>query len=1112
MINVYELKQKAEVLFKDGKFIDAIKVYDEIIVSYPDYKDHYIHIANCYKALKDDINADKYYNLSVTATKIYYYDTKLILNSIAYFYNKGDFETAFKEAEFTLKNMYYYIPLEFNKYYLYCLEKLNKKDELIEKLTPFYKINPTITYFKDLYEKYKNDIEEFLINYRKDHSYEESLFNAFKYYKQPQIQNELDYLLQITDDYIPSANYYVYDYITAGILNNHIYPDDELFKRYVKMNKTKEDEYHKKHKNSEYNYTVYYLEKPFERYFEYTKESYLHFEKMLINFGFGEFAFTQFMFINNTANESVLNLIKELCYPKFKAELKNTYIFLGNKLEGAKFLLNLDKKYFGEYIEKETMKVFNYEYFQIVNVINDEKYLKKYITTNLPDIFNLYPYQGKFTEEEITDFTEFFKTGVFGEKSKKIIEYFNKLIYDNYYGFYGVFIKNLSNYIETDFYKLLFKASMILVPKFTLTDLFIKYKDNPKKDEIENIINKFNVDITSIYDMLISYSSYINYDSLIKYFLDRNFDEFTTYINTKNTTVILNFIRIFESYGVEKTYNLLLNYVNLNSKEISKKLYYIFKNYKEGYNDYVNLTSNAKKEIKELGIKILINYPSKHTDDLLLQIQNKEKKQEIKDLLNEYFEFKSFLNSGKITQEEYNIILNFNEKTKEEKLGAFKKIDIKTLPKLYYSYNKKELDLKSVQYLLKLSSQNENIQFNKHLKVLATLITKDSKKEFVKEFYSRWDKQNKTRWFLNMIVHFGDDDNIEEIKKDIDDFIKAKRYLVAANIVEAISLLNTKKAFQTVDYLQYKAKSGMVKKRAAEAINKAIIELGITKDDFLDNLIQNYGFDSNGEYFVNFEDKKYIIKTDLNLNLKIKDENNKEYKSLPKAKTDNDKIEEKKFNKIKKDIKLQIQLQTIRFENNFYFARVWNLSKFKEIFVDNVIMKKFATSFIWGIYENDKPINTFRYNEDGTFVNENDDEIKLSENAKIGIIHPVEIEEQLLNKWKEQLKDYEIIQPFNQLERLCKTFDFTKKIPLIALKTGLKNYNFEMNFTSKGFIFEKIFEYEKIKVKINYIENGIDEVTIDKILFFKENIELTIENIPKRLLSEVHYYVNKTKA
>ncbi len=164
MVNVYDSKLKAEALIKDEKFTDAIKIYNELINSFPVYKDFYINTAKCYESLNDFENANKYYNLSITVTKVYYFDIKLILNSITYFYNKSEFEKALQEAEFAIKNMYYYVSLEFNVYYLNCLEKLNKKDEIIEKLTPFYKINPALTQFQDLYKKYKNDIEEFLIN------------------------------------------------------------------------------------------------------------------------------------------------------------------------------------------------------------------------------------------------------------------------------------------------------------------------------------------------------------------------------------------------------------------------------------------------------------------------------------------------------------------------------------------------------------------------------------------------------------------------------------------------------------------------------------------------------------------------------------------------------------------------------------------------------------------------------------------------------------------------------------------------------------------------------------------------------------------------------------
>lgn len=92
-------------------------------------------------------------------------------------------------------------------------------------------------------------------------------------------------------------------------------------------------------------------------------------------------------------------------------------------------------------------------------------------------------------------------------------------------------------------------------------------------------------------------------------------------------------------------------------------------------------------------------------------------------------------------------------------------------------------------------------------------------------------------------------------------------------------------------------------------------------------------------------------------------------------------------------------------------------------------------------------MSTFRYMEDGSFNTEDEDEFELPEDAAgaaqgktadavqsgeadpadgtaqaavrpmIGLVHPIELSEDSLKTWKEQLEDYEIIQPVEQLER-----------------------------------------------------------------------------------------------
>ena len=80
-------------------------------------------------------------------------------------------------------------------------------------------------------------------------------------------------------------------------------------------------------------------------------------------------------------------------------------------------------------------------------------------------------------------------------------------------------------------------------------------------------------------------------------------------------------------------------------------------------------------------------------------------------------------------------------------------------------------------------------------------------------------------------------------------------------------------------------------------------------------------------------------------------------------------------------------------------------------------MQKFAIGLIWGVYDNGKLVDTFRYMDDGTFNTVDEDEYELADGQFIGLIHPLELDADTLAGWRTQLEDYEIAQPFDQLRR-----------------------------------------------------------------------------------------------
>ena len=97
--------------------------------------------------------------------------------------------------------------------------------------------------------------------------------------------------------------------------------------------------------------------------------------------------------------------------------------------------------------------------------------------------------------------------------------------------------------------------------------------------------------------------------------------------------------------------------------------------------------------------------------------------------------------------------------------------------------------------------------------------------------------------------------------------------------------------------------------------------------------------------------------------------------------------------------------------------RLWQAQKWRELFVKNPVMHQFAIGLIWGLYENGALKATFRYMEDGSFNTMDEDEYQLPETGTVGLVHPIELDEESLAAWKEQLSDYEIVQPIEQMDR-----------------------------------------------------------------------------------------------
>ena len=120
---------------------------------------------------------------------------------------------------------------------------------------------------------------------------------------------------------------------------------------------------------------------------------------------------------------------------------------------------------------------------------------------------------------------------------------------------------------------------------------------------------------------------------------------------------------------------------------------------------------------------------------------------------------------------------------------------------------------------------------------------------------------------------------------------------------------------------------------------------------------------------------------------------------------------------MKKQLREVFVSQKLRLEQALSSGRFWEAEKWREQFVKNPVMRSFAEGLIWGVYEGRELKETFRYMEDGSFNTSEEEPYAFPAFGQIGLVHPLELSEEKNLSWKEQLSDYEITQPLEQLKR-----------------------------------------------------------------------------------------------
>lgn len=337
---------------------------------------------------------------------------------------------------------------------------------------------------------------------------------------------------------------------------------------------------------------------------------------------------------------------------------------------------------------------------------------------------------------------------------------------------------------------------------------------------------------------------------------------------------------------------------------------------------------------------------------------------------------------------------NYNAKKYDKKLEFIKNCHVLIKDK------SREVNIKVIKYIYSEYLSLSNIIRLKRIDDIVNLLDMETFVKQIKEFYL----ENKGDAACLIYGIYGGDEalkDIYELKFDSNFFLS----LIKLNIKHKYAIKLLYEIYTTT-------KKRDIKKEASKIIDEVLEKMNISYSEFKLKCMPNLGFNSKGEREFN-KDYKLILNSDYSLSL-FDIKNDKILKSMPK-KINEDLKEE--IQNLEKEIHKFMRANSYLLSIILIDGEIYSYDLFREYFIDNILMNKFASTLIWNLYDkNKKIITTFRYLGEYKYIDSENKEIKIDADSFVGLASPVEMDDKTINKWIKHLKDYQLSQPLEQLK------------------------------------------------------------------------------------------------
>lgn len=310
------------------------------------------------------------------------------------------------------------------------------------------------------------------------------------------------------------------------------------------------------------------------------------------------------------------------------------------------------------------------------------------------------------------------------------------------------------------------------------------------------------------------------------------------------------------------------------------------------------------------------------------------------------------------------------------------------------------------------------------LEIVRGLCTPASLAEFAWDVFEAWIAAGapaKEAWAFTALGLLGDDETARRLAPRIREWPGEAQHARAVTGLDILTAIGTDVALMHLNGIAGKAKFKGLQERAREKIAAVAEARGFTPEELADRLVPDLGLDERGTVRLDFGPRQFFVGFDEALKPFVRDAQGARLKDLPKPnKADDAALAEaatERFKVMKKDAKAIAALQLMRLEQAMVSRRRWGTADFELFFLQHPLMRHLAARVVWGVYGPQGLQSCFRVAEDWTLADADDSTFTLDADAQVGIAHVLEMGPDRIAAFGQLFADYEIQQPFRQLDR-----------------------------------------------------------------------------------------------